>query len=128
VPYFPLGGFSPLQSRVLDAVADRLGVSALSVALAWLRQRSPNTLLVPGTSSLAHLRENVAAAGLTLPAGALDELDAVGAAASPVAAGSSAHGRGGGQLVCSRTSSVSLSASPRKLKATTVSTIATPAG
>jgi pyridoxine 4-dehydrogenase len=78
VPYFPLGGFSPLQSATLDAVAARLGATPLAVALAWLLQRSPNILLIPGTSSVAHLRENVAGAGLVLPEDALDELDTVG--------------------------------------------------
>jgi pyridoxine 4-dehydrogenase len=78
VPYFPLGGFSPLQSATLDAVARRLGASPMGVALAWLLQRSPNMLLIPGTSSVAHLRENVAGAALDLPAGALAELDAIG--------------------------------------------------
>ena len=77
VPYFPLGGFSPLQSEVLASVADRLQASPMSVALAWLLQRSPNVLLIPGTSSLAHLRENVAGAGLELPADAVAELDAI---------------------------------------------------
>jgi pyridoxine 4-dehydrogenase len=66
VPYFPLGGFSPLQSDKLEAVATRLGVTPMAVALAWLLQRSPNILLIPGTSSVAHLRDNVAAAALTL--------------------------------------------------------------
>lgn len=79
VPYFPLGGFSPLQSETLDAVAARLGATPLAVALAWLLQRSPNILLIPGTSSRAHLRENVAGAGLALPADVVAELDAVGA-------------------------------------------------
>jgi aryl-alcohol dehydrogenase-like predicted oxidoreductase len=79
VPYFPLGGFSPLQSATLDAVADRLGVRPMAVALAWLLHRSPNVLLIPGTSSVAHLRDNVAAAGLSLDAGTLAELDAIGA-------------------------------------------------
>jgi aryl-alcohol dehydrogenase-like predicted oxidoreductase len=77
VPYFPLGGFSPLQSGELDEVAKRLDATPMSVALAWLLQRSPNMLLIPGTSSAAHLRENVAGAGLELPAGALAELDAI---------------------------------------------------
>jgi pyridoxine 4-dehydrogenase len=77
VPYFPLGGFSPLQSEVLAAVAARLEASPMSVALAWLLQRSPNILLIPGTSSVAHLRENVAGAALELPADALDELNAI---------------------------------------------------
>jgi pyridoxine 4-dehydrogenase len=79
VPYFPLGGFSPLQSDALESVAKRLEATPLAVALAWLLQRSPNMLLIPGTSSVAHLRENVAGAGLTLPADAVAELDAVGA-------------------------------------------------
>jgi aryl-alcohol dehydrogenase-like predicted oxidoreductase len=79
VPFFPLGGFSPLQSSALSAVADRLGASPMSLALAWLLQRSPNILLIPGTSSTAHLRENIAGAGLTLPADAIAELDAIGA-------------------------------------------------
>ncbi|MCD2186981.1 oxidoreductase [Actinomycetospora sp. SF1] len=78
VPYFPLGGFSPLQSAELDAVSQRLGASRLAVALAWLLQRSPNILLIPGTSSVDHLRENVAGAGLELPADAVAELDAIG--------------------------------------------------
>jgi len=77
VPYFPLGGFSPLQSEVLASVAGRLQASPMSVALAWLLQRSPNILLIAGTSSLAHLRENVAGAGLELPADAVAELDAI---------------------------------------------------
>jgi pyridoxine 4-dehydrogenase len=77
VPYFPLGGFSPLQSRVLDAIAARLDATPMAVALAWLLQRSPNMLLIPGTSSVAHLRENVAGAGLTLPDDALTELESV---------------------------------------------------
>ena len=78
VPYFPLGGFSPLQSAALDAVAGRLGATPMAVALAWLLQRSPNMLLIPGTSSVAHLRENAAGAGLELPADAVAELDAIG--------------------------------------------------
>ncbi|WP_267420030.1 MULTISPECIES: oxidoreductase [unclassified Curtobacterium] len=81
VPYFPLGGFSPLQSEALDTVAARLDVPRLTVALAWLLQRSPNILLIPGTSSVAHLRDNVAAAGFTLPADAVAELDAIGTGA-----------------------------------------------
>lgn len=76
VPFFPLGGFSPLQSAKLDAVAVRLGATPMQVALAWLLQRSPNILLIPGTSSLAHLRENLAAADLELGSEALAELDA----------------------------------------------------
>lgn len=77
VPFFPLGGFHPLQSGTLDAVAERLGAARMTVALAWLLHRSPNILLIPGTSSVAHLRENVAAADLALPADALAELDAI---------------------------------------------------
>jgi len=82
VPYFPLGGFSPLQSDALEAVARQLGTTPMAVALAWLLQRSPNMLLIPGTSSVAHLRENVAGAGLELPPDALERLDAIGAAKS----------------------------------------------
>jgi pyridoxine 4-dehydrogenase len=77
VPFFPLGGFNPLQSGTLDAVAERLGAAQMTVALAWLLHQSPNILLIPGTSSVAHLRENVAAADLALPADALAELDAI---------------------------------------------------
>ena len=76
--YFPLGGFTPLQSAALDGVAARLGASPHQVALAWLLQRSPTMVLIPGTSSLAHLRENVAAADLLLPPDALAELDPIG--------------------------------------------------
>jgi pyridoxine 4-dehydrogenase len=79
VPYFPLGGFSPLQSQALDAVAARHGAAPLGVALAWLLQRSPNILLIPGTSSLAHLRENVAGAALRLSEEDVAEIDAIGA-------------------------------------------------
>lgn len=78
VPYFPLGGFSPLQSDALGAVAARLGSTPNAVALAWLLQRSPNMLLIPGTSSVEHLHENVAAAGMALPADDVAELDAIG--------------------------------------------------
>ena len=77
-PYFPLGGFTPLQSAELHRVADQLGASAQQVALAWLLQHSPTIVLIPGTSTLAHLRENIAAADLALPAGAVAELDAIG--------------------------------------------------
>ncbi|PZF64015.1 oxidoreductase [Curtobacterium sp. MCPF17_047] len=80
VPYFPLGGFSPLQSGALDRVAERLEVSRLTVALSWLLQRSPNMLLIPGTSSVDHLRDNVASAGFALPDDAVAELDAIGSA------------------------------------------------
>jgi aryl-alcohol dehydrogenase-like predicted oxidoreductase len=79
VPYFPLGGFSPLQSEKLSAVAERNGATPMSVALAWLLRRSQNILLIPGTSSVAHLRENVAGAGLELSAEDLAELDSIGA-------------------------------------------------
>ncbi|HZR44677.1 MAG TPA: aldo/keto reductase family oxidoreductase [Ktedonobacteraceae bacterium] len=77
VPYFPLGGFSPLQSDKLESVATRLGVTPMTVALAWLLQRSPNILLIPGTSSVAHLRDNVSAAALTLSENDLAELNDV---------------------------------------------------
>jgi aryl-alcohol dehydrogenase-like predicted oxidoreductase len=77
VPYFPLGGFSPLQSDTLSAVATRLGATPMGVALAWLLQRSPNILLIPGTSSVAHLRENVAGAGLTLSEEDVAELNGI---------------------------------------------------
>lgn len=77
VPYFPLGGFSPLQSAELSAVAARLESTPIAVALAWLLQRSPNILLIPGTSSLAHLRDNVTGAGLALPADELAVLNAI---------------------------------------------------
>ncbi len=79
VPFFPLGGFSPLQSAELDAVAADLGASPMQVALAWLLQRSPNILLIPGTSSRTHLRENLAAADLVLSEEALARLDTIGA-------------------------------------------------
>ena len=77
VPFFPLGGFSPLQSSALSAVAGRLGATSMSVALAWLLRRSPNILLIPGTSKVAHLRENVAGAGLSLASEDLAELDGI---------------------------------------------------
>jgi len=80
VPFFPLGGFSPLQSSVLSEVAARLGATPMQVALAWLLRRAPNIVLIPGTSSLGHLRENLAAAELTLPADAMAALDGIGAA------------------------------------------------
>jgi pyridoxine 4-dehydrogenase len=82
VPFFPLGGFSPIQSSTLSSVASRLGATPLQVALAWLLHRSPNILLIPGTSSVAHLRENLAAGRLTLSPQILAELDGIGAAAS----------------------------------------------
>ena len=77
VPFFPLGGFSPLQSAVLDEVAASLGATPQQTALAWLLQRSPTILVIPGTSSVAHLRENVAAADLVLPAEAVARLDRI---------------------------------------------------
>jgi pyridoxine 4-dehydrogenase len=83
VPFFPLGGFTPLQSSTLSDVADRLKATPMQVALAWLLRRSPNILLIPGTSSLAHLRENLAASQLTLPAEILAELEGIAAAAPP---------------------------------------------
>jgi aryl-alcohol dehydrogenase-like predicted oxidoreductase len=79
VPFFPLGGFSPLQSDTLQSVATRLCATPMAVSLAWLLERSPNILLIPGTSSLAHLRENIMAAELQLPADAVAELDAIAA-------------------------------------------------
>ncbi|MFE2375270.1 aldo/keto reductase family oxidoreductase [Streptomyces sp. NPDC059398] len=78
VPFFPLGGFTPLQSTALSAVATRLDATPMSVALAWLLRRSPNILLIPGTSSVAHLRENAAGAGLSLSDEELVELDKIG--------------------------------------------------
>lgn len=85
VPFFPLGGFTPLQSSELSAVAARLGATPMQVALAWLLRRAPNILLIPGTSSLAHLRENLAAAELQLPDDAMRELDRISADAAPAA-------------------------------------------
>ena len=83
MPFFPLGGFTPLQSTALSEVAGELGATAMQVALAWLLQRAPNILLIPGTSSLAHLHENLAAAALDLPAAARDRLDRIGSGAPP---------------------------------------------
>ncbi|TKV70444.1 aldo/keto reductase family oxidoreductase [Rhizobium sp. AU243] len=77
VPFFPLGGFSPLQSSTLSSLAARLNATPMQVALAWLLQRSPNILLIPGTSSRGHLRENLAAATIELPSEVLSELDNV---------------------------------------------------
>ena len=77
VPFFPLGGFSPLQSSVLDSVTASLQAKPMQVALAWLLQRSPNILLIPGASSVAHLRENLAAASMELPADAIAQLDRI---------------------------------------------------
>jgi len=86
VPYFPLGGFTPLQSSTLSDVAAELGVTPMQVALAWLLHRAPNILLIPGTSSLAHLRENLAAACLELSPATLKKLDSIAASASRVPA------------------------------------------
>ena len=85
VPFFPLGGFSPLQSSILTSVAERLGSTPMQVALAWLLHRAPNILLIPGTSSVAHLRENLAAGALKLDAPTLAELDGIAATATPAA-------------------------------------------
>ena len=82
VPYFPLGGFSPLQSSTLSDVAQRLGATPMQVALAWLLRRSPNILLIPGTSSVAHFRENLAAAALVLPDDAMKALESIAAVGS----------------------------------------------
>jgi pyridoxine 4-dehydrogenase len=81
VPFFPLGGFTPLQSSTLSSVAERLGATPMQVALAWLLHRSPNILLIPGTSSVAHLRENLAVGQLILSAETLAELDGIAATA-----------------------------------------------
>ena len=86
VPFFPLGGFSPLQSTILSDVAKRLSATPMQVALAWLLRRSPNILLIPGTSSLAHLRENLAAAELELPDDAITALNGIAASAKATAA------------------------------------------
>lgn len=79
VPFFPLGGFTPLQSTALSAVAQRLGATPMQAALAWLLRRAPNVLLIPGTSSLAHLQENLAAPDLHLPDDAVTSLDGIAA-------------------------------------------------
>ena len=78
VPFFPLGGFAPLQSSKLDAAAKALQATSMQVALAWLLQRSPNILLIPGTSSVEHLRENLSAATLRIPSEVIAELDSIG--------------------------------------------------
>jgi len=83
VPFFPLGGFKPLQSSTLSSVAQRLEATPMQVALAWLLQRSPNILLIPGTKSVAHLRENLAAADLKLSPETVTELNGIAAAAVP---------------------------------------------
>jgi aryl-alcohol dehydrogenase-like predicted oxidoreductase len=85
VPFFPLGGFTPLQSSVLDGLAASLQATPMQVALAWLLQRSPNILLIPGTSSLNHLRENLGAAALELPSATIAELNAIAKNAAPAA-------------------------------------------
>jgi aryl-alcohol dehydrogenase-like predicted oxidoreductase len=82
VPFFPLGGFNPLQSSTLSAVATRLGATPMQVALAWLLRRSPNILLIPGTSSVAHLMENLAAGEVVLPDDVVKELEGVAAVAA----------------------------------------------
>ncbi|POR54268.1 aldo/keto reductase family oxidoreductase [Bosea psychrotolerans] len=82
VPFFPLGGFNPLQSSILSDVAAQLGATPMQVALAWLLHRSPNILLIPGTSSVAHLRDNLAAADIVLPDHALTALDGIAAPAA----------------------------------------------
>jgi pyridoxine 4-dehydrogenase len=82
VPFFPLGGFTPLQSDALSAVAQALGATPLQVALAWLLHRAPNILLIPGTASLGHLRENLAVANLVLPADKLTVLDRIASASA----------------------------------------------
>ena len=82
VPFFPLGGISPLQSATLSNVAERLGATPMQVALAWLLRRSPNILLIPGTSSVAHLRENLATAQLELSAADMEELNSIAAPAA----------------------------------------------
>ena len=81
VPFFPLGGFNRLQSQVIDNAAQELGVTAMQLALAWLLRRAPNVLLIPGTSSVEHLRENLQAASLEIPADVMAELDAISAVA-----------------------------------------------
>jgi aryl-alcohol dehydrogenase-like predicted oxidoreductase len=80
VPFFPLGGFAPFQSAALSSVAAELGATPMQTALAWLLRRAPNILLIPGTSSLAHLRENLAAASIALPTESMARLDAIGGA------------------------------------------------
>ncbi len=82
VPFFPLGGFNPLQSSTLSDVAQRLDATPMQVALAWLLRRSPNVLLIPGTSSVAHLRENLAAAACVLPDDAVHSLESMAAIGS----------------------------------------------
>jgi aryl-alcohol dehydrogenase-like predicted oxidoreductase len=78
VPFFPLGGFTPLQSGALSDVAKKIGATPMQVALAWLLKRAPNILLIPGTASLEHLRENLAVAELEIPADAMAALNGIG--------------------------------------------------
>lgn len=85
VPFFPLGGFTPLQSSSLNAAAESIGATPMQVALAWLLHRSPNILLIPGTSSIQHLRENLGAASLQLPPSVISELNAIGGNPTPPA-------------------------------------------
>jgi aryl-alcohol dehydrogenase-like predicted oxidoreductase len=80
VPFFPLGSFTPLQSSALSEAAKALGATPMQVALAWLLQRAPNILLIPGAASLDHLRENLAASGLKLPSATVAALDQIGRA------------------------------------------------
>jgi pyridoxine 4-dehydrogenase len=87
VPFFPLGGFTPLQSAALDAAAASLNATSMQVALAWLLQRSPNILLIPGTSSVTHLRQNLAAAALKLPADTIAALEAIAGSGTPALSG-----------------------------------------
>jgi len=86
VPFFPLGGFTPLQSSTLSDVAQRLGATPMQVALAWLLRRAPNILLIPGTSSLAHLRENLAASELQMPDDVVTALDGITASVGSTSA------------------------------------------
>jgi pyridoxine 4-dehydrogenase len=90
VPYFPLGGFSPLQSGALDSAAASLQVTPMQIALAWLLRRAPNILVIPGTSSVRHLRENLAAATLELPPETIAELDRIALAPNTTRADSAA--------------------------------------
>ena len=78
MPFFPLGGFTPLQSSVLDAAAASVAATPMQVALAWLLQRAPNILLIPGTSSVKHLRENLSSAAMPLPPEIIADLDTIG--------------------------------------------------
>jgi pyridoxine 4-dehydrogenase len=96
VPFFPLGGFTPLQSDALSDVANRLNSTPMQVALAWLLQRSPNILLIPGTSSVGHLRENLAAASLELPREAVDVLNRIAGGGTPGSGHAGCRTTGGG--------------------------------